>query len=387
MSDIRTALEDALSKDEQEAPESSRADDGLPATNDDGIASATDGESASSVDLGASPSESNVDLNALAEKQEKPANAEEKPVAKEKKGVVPAFKGEPKKQLDANVQAAENQAPTVKPPQSWRPDEREGWDQIPEKAKEAIRRRENEMVEYMRQTADDRRFAQNVSKKMEPYRSLLQTIYPNPEAAIENLCQTLNVLHTAPIPQKVRAISEIINTTIGRDPNAFRMLDEILSGEGTGIDPQQALIEQQLQQRLAPIEQRFNQLQQLEQQQQFAAQQMATQTVEQFLSQQEFGNDVRETMADLMELAMRRGQELTLEQAYSQACNLDPTISQIIQRKQQEQLIAQRAQATQKAKSAAVSIAGSPTGGDMIQKENNDSIRAAIEASINQLAQ
>jgi len=120
------------------------------------------------------------------------------------------------------------------------------------------------------------------------------------------------------------------------------------------------------------------------QQAQFAQQERVTQEaqseVEQFLTRAEFGEDVREDMADLMEAASRRGQNVTLEEAYRKACILNDHVRSVLQGRLQAQDAHQTTQAAQRARSAAVSVSGAAPKGAMQQPATD--IRSAIEAAI-----
>ena len=106
--------------------------------------------------------------------------------------------------------------------------------------------------------------------------------------------------------------------------------------------------------------------------------------VERFLDRAEFGNDVREDMADLMETASKRGQNLTLEEAYKKACLLNDRVRTVLQGRLQAQGAQQQTQAAQRAKAAAVSVSGAAPKG-ALQQPSTD-VRSAIEAAIVQAA-
>lgn len=100
----------------------------------------------------------------------------------------------------------------------------------------------------------------------------------------------------------------------------------------------------------------------------------------------EFANDVRDDMADLLEVASRRGQQMTLQQAYERATMLHPTISQIVERRRLAAAAAQQNAAAQRAAQAGASL---PSGGAPQQSGNEhvgDDIRSALEAAMNRTA-
>ena len=135
-----------------------------------------------------------------------------------------------------------------------------------------------------------------------------------------------------------------------------------------------------VQQQLAPVQQFMSQFQQVQQQQRQRAQEQAAGEVQSFLEQAEFGDDVREEMADIMEVAQRRGREMTLQEAYQQACLVNPDVRATLQARAR----ARGAQATtsvaQRARAAAVSVSGAPAVS--APQQNPSDVRSAIEAAI-----
>jgi hypothetical protein len=120
--------------------------------------------------------------------------------------------------------------------------------------------------------------------------------------------------------------------------------------------------------------------QQFQQQREMQVQQQAVNEVEQFLSQVEFGSDVREDMADVLEMAAKRGQSLTLQQAYERAVAINDNVRSALSQRQKLNGMQQQTQAAQRAKAAAVSVSGAAPMGALRQEPTD--IRSAIEAAI-----
>jgi len=159
-------------------------------------------------------------------------------------------------------------------------------------------------------------------------------------------------------------------------------LDSALAGQTPRVDPQQAAIDQVLNQRLAPVQQMLTQFQQMQNHQQSQIAMQAQSEVENFLTRAEFGNDVREDMADLMEAAQRRGQTLTLADAYKKACMMNDSVRSVLVQRQKAQQGQAHTQAAQRARSAAVSVSGSAPVGGLTPPATD--VRSAIEAAIMQ---
>jgi hypothetical protein len=87
-------------------------------------------------------------------------------------------------------------------------------------------------------------------------------------------------------------------------------------------------------------------------------------------------------MADILEAAQRRGQTMTLQQAYEKATFMNDNVRKVMQQRQMLQGSQVQTQAAQRARAAAVSVSGAAPIGAMQQPATD--IRSAIEAAIQQ---
>jgi hypothetical protein len=128
----------------------------------------------------------------------------------------------------------------------------------------------------------------------------------------------------------------------------------------------------------------LTQFQQAQIAQQERAAQEAKREIDEFLERAEFGNDVAAEMADLMETAARRGQDLSLAEAYKRACLMNDRVLSVLRARKQSQGAQVQTQAAQRAKAAAVSVSGAAPKGALQQPATD--VRSAIEAAIVQSA-
>jgi hypothetical protein len=127
-------------------------------------------------------------------------------------------------------------------------------------------------------------------------------------------------------------------------------------------------------QRMQPVNQLLSRIEQQQQLSQRQVQESANQEVANFKG--EFLSDVRNDMADLIDMAAARGQDITLQEAYDKAVVLRPDLQQIIsERKKNEELTGKRSNINRKL-NAASSVAGTRGG---IASGSADSLRGAIE--------
>lgn len=272
--------------------------------------------------------------------------------------------------------------PKEKAPVSWRPDVREHWAALPPEVRAEVARREAEVQRTLQETAEVRRFTEQLQNVIRPYEMFIRAENSNPLQAIDNLMATAARLRTGTAPELASMVAGIVKQFgVGRFGNTFiEQLDSALAGEVPRADAQANQVQQLLQQQLAPVQQFMSQLQQQQMAVQQQAQQQAVGEVQQFLSKAEFGEDVREEMADIMELSQRRGREVSLQDAYRQACLVNPKVRSVLEARAKAKGAAQLTGAAQKARAAAVSVSGGPALSAPPPK--NVDVRSAIEAAL-----
>jgi hypothetical protein len=311
------------------------------------------------------------DLNALSEAAP-PAEA-----ARDEKG---KFKGREEGMTPGPKSGPRQQGERA--PASWRPETREHWAQLPEGVRAEVSRREAEVARTLQDTAEARKTVEAVMKTIEPYQHFIKAENSNPLQAIDNLMATAARLRTGTAPELATLVAGMVSQFgVGRFGNGFvELLDQALAGQTPKADPQQLAIDQALNQRLAPLQNMYAQFQQAQQSQQMQAQQSAQNEVAHFLDKAEFGEDVRDDMADLLEVAQRRGQNLSLSDAYKKACMLNDNVRAVLSQRVRAQGAESTTQAAQRARSTAVQVSGAaPMGGP---RQETNSVRDAIEAAI-----
>jgi hypothetical protein len=276
-------------------------------------------------------------------------------------------------------------APEERAPASWSPEVRQHWQALPPDVRQEVYKREREVQQTLQESAEARKTVESFSRVIAPYEAYIRAENSNPLQAVDNLMATAVRLRTANGPELADLVAGIVQQFgLGRFGQPFiEQLDTALASK-LGVGPQAPgqpaavpQLQQALQQELAPIRQFMSQIEGMKYQREQQATQQAAQSVEQFLQQAEFGQDVREEMADILEISARRGRDMTLEQAYNQAVRLHPTIGKIVsQREQAPQGVRPLAQR----KIAASSVSGSAPMGAPQQSAND--IRSAIENAI-----
>jgi hypothetical protein len=234
----------------------------------------------------------------------------------------------------------------------------------------------------MHETSEIRKVGEGLLKAAKPYEQFIVAEGSDPVQAAANMFNTAARLRIGTPFEKAQLITGLIQQ-FGID---IPTLDAVLSGQ---MPAQQ---QQQQQQRMPQMPQgaefrdpRFDQLMgAIEQRKAQRMNEMvstAQNEVATFGADKEFYEDVRLVMADLIEMNANRGIDLSLEDAYIQACKLDDQISQVIAQRQMAQNAQQRNQSLQRSRNASSSIHGAP-GGDPALDPTKMSRRQAILSAI-----
>jgi hypothetical protein len=375
--------------------ESSMADD-LRAAMQEVETAAPEPESTSAVNEDTSFSQEQSDARARDDQgrfaPRTPANPEDKasPVAEPKQVAEQPAVEKPVEQ----AQPAE-QPQGARPPVSWTPAAREEWAKVPLLVQQEVMRREREITQTLAQTAEARNFHGEFTRTVQPYMHDIQAENSTPMKAVESLLNTAGWLRRGNTQQKANVVANIIKT-YGVDINA---LDDVLaSGQMDGtVYPQNAQGRQSnfdpailsaIEQRFAPTMQFVQSLQERMQQGEQAKVQELTTASEQFLNDpaNEFAWDVKDDMADILDLAAKRGQQMSLQEAYRRATMLHPEISKVLEtRKPVQEPLSEAAIRAKKAASVSSANSGAPVGDDEDDEQSGD-LRSDLRSSIRKMA-
>lgn len=263
------------------------------------------------------------------------------------------------------------QAQALKAPTGWSAGAREHWAKLPPAVQqEAIKRDKEAAVAVARATHTERQY-QPLAQTLGQYQALLQGAGQPPHQVVGGLLQAAQTLGYGPMPHKAQLIAHLI-TSYGIDvPSVAAALDGKAMPQGQQqpyFDPNQ--FAQQIEQRIFGG---------LEQRQQRALETRSETEAEAFVNAQEFGQDVREDMADLLDAHARAGKPLTLEQAYSRALLINPTTAPIMQQREAAKRAEANAAKIQRSRVASSSIRGTPApgGGEAAPMSRREVLEAA----------
>lgn len=272
---------------------------------------------------------------------------------------------------EPNTPKEENSEPRVvdpridRAPASWKGDAKKLWAELPLAARQEVIRRERDTTKVMQDAAQARNQIEPIKEALAPHMDRIQQMYHgNAIQAITNLMGVERTLVSGTSQDKVQLVARMIDR-FGID---IQMLDAALSNQPLPAAQPNNLsqIEQLVNQRLAPVMDFLGQQQQREQAQVRQIEQQAVHTVETMAMdpQYPYFEDVRQDMADIIEMGARRGVAISMEDAYTRAVRMNDDTFQATSARESTQQATQQAlqahQAAQKAKGAAVSVSGSP---------------------------
>ena len=150
---------------------------------------------------------------------------------------------------------------------------------------------------------------QKFREAVSPFEGMIRAEGGEVVPAIQGLLQTAHMLRTAPAHVKAQGIARMVQTFLpGRE--GLELLDATLSGQAPQAH-QQAPQQFQRDPEVQALLDRVKQAEQARSQRDAAEAQRAVEEI----SQEEFFEDVRQEMADLIEVAKRRGLALTVKDA------------------------------------------------------------------------
>lgn len=242
-----------------------------------------------------------------------------------------------------NATDVEKSKPARNPWASWKKDAQSVLSALPPDTQRLIQEREEQFHKGIEQYKSDAQYGRQLNRALSPHMEYLNQIGVSPDVAIDKLIQAERMLRTSDPQTRVQAFMKLAHD-YGVDPNSLTNVP---------FDPYKYQLEQQLASQQAM-------LQQITQSRQVAEEAQLGQTIEQFAQTHEYFDEVRETMADLLD----KGLASDLNDAYSKAVRLnDDVFSRTTQNSGQVNQVQRANNAAKAAKAAAVQVKGSPVGG------------------------
>ena len=266
-------------------------------------------------------------------------------------------------------------------PVSLNAQEKAEWAKAPKAIQQAYLRREEHTQKVLRESSESRKLAEEFNQTVGPYMPLIRASNSTPMVAFKNLMTTAAGLTLGTPQQKAQIIRDVIqNYQID-----LKVLDEVLSNNlptAGKAAPGTSEIEVHVQKAIAPVYEFMENINKQRSSHEQRMQQQALSAVEKFQAQNEFFDELRDDIADLMEVSANRGREMTIQQAYNIAVEQNPTIKAAIAQKK----AAQGNGAAERAQRASLSVSGSPRGSP-VKDTSQNSLRDDLLASFQNLGQ
>ena len=265
-------------------------------------------------------------------------------------------------------------AEPVKAPQSWKAHARELVAKLPPEFKpilEEVNRRDREIETAMRESAESRQVSQRFREAVAPFEYALRSSGTDPFQAFQTMMRSTMVLANGAPGDKVDLVADVIQR-YGVD---LGMLANRLEGK---VTPQQVSPDQYRDPRVDAL---LSQVEQARAQRSEVLNQEAARMIGE-VQNEEFFADVRDAMADILEVSAKRGVAMTPREAYNRAVWADPHVAEVLQQRQAAKQ-AGNLGSTQRAAAAASSVRGSPAVANTGTQSVN--LRGDIEAALERL--
>jgi len=277
-----------------------------------------------------------------------PEEAREEPVREAREAPVERQRPQPREE----ERQPERKTPA---PRSWKPDAREEWEKVPPRVQQEALRREREITQALQESSEARQNYQKLRETYQPYDVYFRQMgIQDPVGALNFLAQGWGSIALGSGPQKAAAIASLVKT-YGID---VRELDNALAqtlgvSQGQGMAPPSPIGGPVRDPRLDAL------LGQIEQAKTQRDQRISSAAAEEVASveNEEFFEDVRLDMADILDARANRGLRTTAEEAYNLAIRLNPDVARIIEQREEA---TRYGPSTARAREAASSIRPNP---------------------------
>jgi hypothetical protein len=245
----------------------------------------------------------------------------------------------------------------LKAPVGWTPAAREHWAEMPDAVKQQVSKREGEIATALESGKEQRKLGERFGSVSEQFASVLAAEgAADPVVGVQELMKVVATLQSGSPQQKAEKIAGFIK----HYGVPIETLDGILAGDpgAPTNDPMRQMIDD----RLKPVDNLLQRMDKAERERNYNANQKAVTEVTQFRDTNEFYNDVQNDMADMVEMAEKRGIEMPLQEAYNKACALHPEVSKVLADRAESARIMGSNQTIADKRNAASSVVGKQGG-------------------------
>jgi hypothetical protein len=322
------------------------------------------------------------DLNSDDGQETPEAKAEKQVEAEAGKATEQAAKSDESDGTTKSDDISDDKPADSKPPESWSPAAREGWKDLAEPVRAQIAKRETEINKALNEGADSRKAGEKFKALSDQYAQVIAAEGATDAlTGTEELFKTVATLRMGSPQQKAAKIAAFIEH-YGID---IATLDNILSGTVSGkpaVDPNDP-IAAMLEERMKPVDSLLARMDEQQRAGQFQRNQDAINEVVTFKQDgtHEFYDDVKNDVADMVEMAEKRGAIMPLQEAYDKACALNPEVSGVLTKRLNDERLLNNGKTLQEKREASSSIEGKQSG-DVSTSTEGLSLRQTLVAAM-----
>jgi len=259
----------------------------------------------------------------------------------------------------------------LKAPAQWKPAVREKWNALPREVQEEVLRREGDSMRLIGSVGPKIRMADTVQAHIEPFREALSANGMPPEAFVNDIFTSVKSLASGSPQERAEVVANIVQS-YGVD---LKTLDAVLTQRLSY--PPEVLQARQLAARAHVV---------IQQQSAGVEHQNAMEAERAIVAfaadpKHEFIDDVRDMMADLIEL----GRAKTLDDAYAAAVWSNPDTRKILLTREAQSRAAVKTNRANAARRASSAVHGAPSvPGAAAKGAGERSLRAELEAAFDE---
>lgn len=283
--------------------------------------------------------------------------------------------------------APEAPKPTgLRPPESWKPGVKEHWKTLPPAVQAEITRRERQVEGVMKDAAGNKNIAEGMNYLYNQFQDVFKQESTPPMQTMANLLNISRTLRSAPPPQRAQLMAQVI-ATYDID---LTLLDQALAYhvQHAPAKSGESKFQQMLQQSLAPLHEQVRRLSSAQPQQQQGQDVELEKQVNEFAAkpENEYFEVLRDDIADILEGGAKRGQKISLDEAYERAMLMNNDLAPLVAQKRLKAAAeAQNGPAAAAAKRAGLSVTGAPGAGPAASNlDPAKSVRSAVELAFQQ---
>jgi hypothetical protein len=265
----------------------------------------------------------------------------------------------------------------VPAPQAWKPEAREAFKALPPIVQQEVARRERDVARYVQETAQIRQHFDSFVDTCRPYGQLIALDGGDPMKTFGEYLKTGAVLRLGTPTEKAHAIAQAVrqfDVNIGALDTA---LAQLFGGQvpQQGFQQPQTFKDPRLDELLGAIEQTKAQ-----REQELEHRQLTEINTFRTNPKNEFFDDLRPDIADLLEINARRGVKMTLDEAYTRAAAMHPEISKVVQQRRTQEAVTRQKQLIDQKRRAVSGAPGAPL--PRTNGADPDDLRSVISAAM-----